>query len=1416
MIRKIVFSLSLLLFAGIVSMLSIAPDADAAFEIRNVRIYINPEMVEDREARTNSGNTMVTAQGTNTDARPNEIKNARLEGGLPAIDNVGVDANGRPTHRLLAKFSSFTEGTLETTPETVEVTAANAHSTTNPAIAEAGDIIAIAINVRDATGGISISWARTDIKFSSHNSAVRLLPSFFLEQWWNQSFTGAFRMTPMTFVYLYRVKAGDFDADGDWLPNMPFTAGAAGDEGSATLPSTIYYPKVETNPRLAVMSASVYPVRYVTDAPRGPAPSRYHKVRQECIRFHDFFSDAYTDQCEFVQANGWALAADVHLGNSPEAAYYRAGDTIAIQVTFNEPVIADEGVTLRLQAIGEMKLTDADRTDRDNTLTFRYTVKEGDRQVSGIVMGQNLWHNTRTDADRWLKRIRPDAKHIKDLEGNPFDYADDLGRPPHGHYPHEHAFEVAIRAHLLGNPDLTDWEAQTSYRHWIRPLPETHGEYAAAYHTAVIKHLVDTHPPTVWVAGLVKNGETHTEDRRNAIVNLDPSAAEHPVTDFKATVSEPVEQSDAFEVEFRFMDKHKDTGCHAAEIGETFEPGDIVITDAESGTVLEWQVDEPVYIGLDHRAPQNYTHWEPTRAGHVPGDPKNSASFLVYKARITPGLDFHGNVTLQIPAGSVVDIAGNPGLVSNTLTVPIDTRLTLADAPEIVAPPAGAFTINNEIQVKVPFERTGLRYDSVNPAEPADPPYVVLYLGDEEPENERHATWQTASPGSTVVTFTYRVAVNDVADSVSLKPVGMLVPEGTIVTSDEDELQVKGSAPAPAPSGESPETPTGETGTPFVTDEQTPLAPPRLETPVIPYVLVVEEPVRETLPVSDVPRSPIVFNELGNGSGDANDWLEFRNVTGAAVSLKDYELSVVQDGKKEDTSLIVFPDVSVPANALLLITNSDPTADGNLLAGGDDIATAKVEVKGASHLYLVQSGLSLPDDGKFLLILRKAKEKLGLDEAFVDVAGGGGSGTDAFIRDETGKYDTHVWPLQVLQAPGGDTAVALGSGKVWQRADADKVGYHKDAWAEAAFTGLGYDRKVSASAATAGTPGYPNVPVKTAAATPKGAVTFSEIMVDSGGGKLPQWIELYNNSKTDVLNLNRWELEIQNVNSEELVGRPIVTLTLQEKLIQPNQTLLIVAGAARASSGTSLPADRVYNLLELHDKNLRIKKPSDTFLSEEGFYLKLTDKNGHLVDEIGNTDGNRRTTDAPKWVLRQSGVEGSRSSLVRRYEKGGIAEEGTRASSWVLAANVAKIAASELHYGHADDIGTPGHRRGGALPVELSSFSVKRNEAGAAVVTWATESEVDNAGFNLRRSLTRDSGFTLLNPALIAGAGTTGERQEYTFTDTSAKPGVAYYYQIEEVSFDGKRETLGARRLRGPVSAANRMLTTFGAVKQAK
>ena len=777
------------------------------------------------------------------------------------------------------------------------------------------------------------------------------------------------------------------------------------------------------------------------------------------------------------------------------------------------------------------------------------------------------------------------------------------------------------------------------------------------------------------------------------------------------------------------------------------------------------------------------------------------------------------------PAGDnvyIVAVTAASGAGARELTATQWLTITVADVKEPVVerfalapPPAGIWTPGSEIRFEVAFDDDGVDIPANVARE--NRPFLTFYLGERTAANRRRAYWKERRDGnSTIVTFAYEVQATDFATAITVdEELGITVPPGAPIRNGAGAAAattpVRDEADPGASEGQArlefPELPLTGGGT-------QPASSPGQTLPqdiFVGPVFIPETVVDEKFAASSVPRTPLIFNEFGNGTDASNDWLELRNVTGAALSLKDWELSVVQNGEKQDVSLIVFPDVSVPANGLLLIIHSGP--DATRLAAGDDIASDGKN-GGLTHLSLVNSGLTLPDDGKFLLILRNANGKLGENEAFVDVAGGGGGGTDAFIREQEGKYDTHVWPLQVLQAPGGDTEDALGSGTVWQRAKADIVGYHKDAWTEAAFTGLGYDRQVTQSAAFGGTPGYPNGAAKETAATPKGSVTISEIMFDSSGGTLPQWIELYNKSKTEVLNLNRWKLELQNVDSADLIGRPIVRLTLGEKLLQPNQTVLIVAGDARASSGSYLPADRLYNLFELHQKNLRVKTQRDTFLSTEGFYLKLTDREGELVDEIGNTDGHRRTDDAPAWLLPVSDVEGSRSSLIRRYDNG-IARDGKHRASWVLAANIRAIE-GELYYGHAKDLGTPGWRDGGALPVELAGFFVARNDAGAVVLTWATESEVDNAGFNLRRSERRDSGFTLVNSALIAGAGTTGERQTYTFTDTSAKPGVEYYYRLEEVSFAGKPQTLSMRFLRGPVSAANRQLRTFGEVKRQK
>ena len=116
------------------------------------------------------------------------------------------------------------------------------------------------------------------------------------------------------------------------------------------------------------------------------------------------------------------------------------------------------------------------------------------------------------------------------------------------------------------------------------------------------------------------------------------------------------------------------------------------------------------------------------------------------------------------------------------------------------------------------------------------------------------------------------------------------------------------------------------------------------------------------------------------------------------------------------------------------------------------------------------------------------------------------------------------------------------------------------------------------------------------------------------------------------------------------------------------------------------------------------------------------------------------------------------------------------------------------------------------LPVTLSHFRAELTHTGVTL-KWITESEVDNAGFYIYRSETKDGKFKVLNPTMIQGAGTTSERNTYTWTDTTAKPNVAYYYRIEDISHAGVREQLATVRMRGHVSASGKRTTSWADLK---
>ncbi len=316
-------------------------------------------------------------------------------------------------------------------------------------------------------------------------------------------------------------------------------------------------------------------------------------------------------------------------------------------------------------------------------------------------------------------------------------------------------------------------------------------------------------------------------------------------------------------------------------------------------------------------------------------------------------------------------------------------------------------------------------------------------------------------------------------------------------------------------------------------------------------------------------------------------------------------------------------------------------------------------------------------------------------------------------------------------------------------------------------------------------------------------LTISEIMVASNNGSLPQWIELHNRSDKPV-NIKNWTISIRNRRTVDFEGAPTVRFTLKNRSIEPQETLLIVSMQGRVSK--HFRDEQIYNLNTLHP-NLQ-----DTILSEDGFYLKLNNESGILIDEVGNLYRKSSNNDKPIWTLPIGETNtGARYSMIRRYSNS-VPRPGTVASGWINSKNTKLITSTTHYYGHPHDIGAPGVKSGGALPVQLSYFRAAHTDAGI-ILNWTTESEVDNAGFFIYRSPTRDGKFKVVNPTIIQGAGTTGERNEYTWTDTTVKPNTVYYYRIEDVSHAGERKQLATVRLRGLVSASGKFTTTWADLK---
>ena len=325
-------------------------------------------------------------------------------------------------------------------------------------------------------------------------------------------------------------------------------------------------------------------------------------------------------------------------------------------------------------------------------------------------------------------------------------------------------------------------------------------------------------------------------------------------------------------------------------------------------------------------------------------------------------------------------------------------------------------------------------------------------------------------------------------------------------------------------------------------------------------------------------------------------------------------------------------------------------------------------------------------------------------------------------------------------------------------------------------------------------------------------IAISEIMYATNSDELPQWIELHNRSRREV-SLEGWKVKIENHPEDKSVLATKLTFTLGAKVLDANQVLLFVTEQGHNSdvgeAKDDLPVDRVVIL-----KDLIGGAQGYRLLSQTAFKVTLKAPAGKktsrkLISDIAGNLG-----EIPEWKLPL--IEGNqRSSIIREYEGNsaiGHPYDGTRADGWELTAKKDSRYGirHNTYYGHRSDHGTPGYRARATLPAELSDLPVKLSRffprraryTGHVLISWTTEAEMNNVGFNIKRSTTRNGKFKVINPVVISGAGATGERQTYTYTDTTAKPNVVYYYQLECISVDGTRRTLTLpTRLRGHIGS---------------
>jgi hypothetical protein len=284
-----------------------------------------------------------------------------------------------------------------------------------------------------------------------------------------------------------------------------------------------------------------------------------------------------------------------------------------------------------------------------------------------------------------------------------------------------------------------------------------------------------------------------------------------------------------------------------------------------------------------------------------------------------------------------------------------------------------------------------------------------------------------------------------------------------------------------------------------------------------------------------------------------------------------------------------------------------------------------------------------------------------------------------------------------------------------------------------------------------------------AEAVEPGWVVINEIMYDpplGGQDYTDEWIELFNIT-TQTISLNGW-----TISDGEAGG----THTFGDLSISGRGYLLLEYEEAAATP----TADDIYG-----DDATNLK------LANTGDDITLKDNSGTTIDTV---------TYSPGW-----GGNGNGKSLERKNPWGTSNDSNNWTSS-------------------TDDGGTPKAQNNAYNPtaVTLSSLTATFDASKGVLIRWTVESALNNVGWNIYRSETKEGEYVKLNDTLIPNAEDATSRHSYEYIDKTALPGKRYYYYIEDVDFDGKKTMSPIVVVNGgqSVRAKKNLATTWAKIKR--